>query len=153
MHSHVCCHVHVVFGTADRRGWLEPAVQARLWPYLGGIARANGVAALAIGGTRDHVHMLLSLPASLALAKVVQLLKGNSSKWLHETFPTLKGMEWQQGYGAFSVSVSGLGRTTAYIQAQEEHHRHRPFAEEWAAFLRRHGFTAEPGSPVRDGRK
>ncbi len=73
----------------------------RLWPYLGGIARENKMKASAIGGVADHVHMLVSLPATLSIAKAVQLLKGNSSKWIHETFPKLQSFEWQEGYGAF----------------------------------------------------
>ncbi len=87
MHSFTNCLVHCVFSTKNREPILTPKVRERLWPYLGGIARENGVKALAIGGVADHVHLLLSLPASLSIAKAMQLLKGNSSKWLHETFP------------------------------------------------------------------
>lgn len=118
---------------------LLPEVRERLWPYLGGIARENGIKALAVGGVADHVHLLLSLPPTLSLAKAMQLLKGNSSRWLHETFPKLHGLAWQEGYAAFSIGVSGVEETIAYIRGQEEHHRHRTFREEVASFLRRHG--------------
>jgi REP element-mobilizing transposase RayT len=50
--------------------------------------------ALAVGGAADHVHILVSLPTTLAVAKAIQLLKGNSSKWIHETFPRLRRFEW-----------------------------------------------------------
>lgn len=66
--------------------------------------------ALAVGGAVDHVHMLISLPATLSVAKAIQLLKGNSSKWIHDTFPKLQIFAWQEGYGAFSIGVSGLKR-------------------------------------------
>ena len=93
--------MHVVFSTKDRRPFLTPDVQERLWPYLGGIARENKMRALKVGGVADHVHMLVSLPSTMAVAKAVQLIKGNSSKWIHETFPNLATFEWQEGYGAF----------------------------------------------------
>jgi REP element-mobilizing transposase RayT len=115
-------------------------LRERLWPYLSGIARENKMKALAIGGAADHVHMLISLPATLSIAKALQLLKGNSSKWIHETFPKLRSFEWQEGYGAFSIAVSGIEATVAYIRNQAEHHRTRSFREEFRAMLQRHGF-------------
>jgi REP element-mobilizing transposase RayT len=97
--------------------------------------------ALAIGGVADHVHLLVSLPGTLSIAKAMQLLKGNSSKWLHETFPELRNSGWQEGYAAFSIGVSGVDETVAYIRAQEEHHRTRSYREETELFLRRHGLA------------
>jgi len=96
--------------------------------------------ALAIGGVADHVHMLISMPATLSVKKGLQLLKGNSSKWIHETFPGMRLFEWQEEYGAFSIGVSGTESTVAYIRNQAEHHRTRSFREEFIAMLRRHGF-------------
>jgi REP-associated tyrosine transposase len=81
-----------------------------------------------------------SLPATLSIAKAIQLLKGNSSKWIHETFPKLRSFEWQQGYGAFSIGVSAIDATVAYIRGQAAHHRARSFREEFRTMLRRHGF-------------
>jgi putative transposase len=95
--------------------------------------------ALAIGGMSDHVHALFSLPATLSVAKALQLLKGNSSKWIHETFPKMHLFEWQEGYGAFSIGVSGIDATAAYIRNQPEHHRARSFRDEFRAMLERHG--------------
>ncbi len=95
--------------------------------------------ALAIGGVADHVHLLLSLPSTLAVAKAIQRIKGGSSKWIHDTFPRHKEFSWQEGYGAFSIGVSQVETTTAYIRCQAEHHRTRTFKEEFLAFLKRHG--------------
>ena len=95
--------------------------------------------ALTVGGVADHVHLLVSLPATLSVAKAIQLLKGNSSKWIHETFPKQTDFAWQEGYGAFSIGVSGIEATVKYIRNQEEHHKHRTFREEVAAMLRKHG--------------
>jgi putative transposase len=95
---------------------------------------------LAIGGAADHIHILLSLPATLSVAKAMQLLKGNSSKWIRETFPKMHSFAWQEGYGAFTVGISGVDRTVAYIHNQTKHHRTRSFREEFAAMLEKHGF-------------
>jgi len=96
--------------------------------------------ALAIGRATDHVHVLISLPATLCAAKAIQLLKGNSSKWIRETFPKMRSFAWQEGYGAFSVGISGVDATIAYIRDQSEHHRRHTFREEFATMLRKHGF-------------
>jgi putative transposase len=124
MHSFNSCLMHCVFSTKDRRPFLTANIRKRLWPYLGGIARENGMRALAIGGVNDHVHILLSLPATLSVSKAMQLLKCNSSKWLRETFLELRrdDFAWQQGFGSFSIGVSGVGDTVSYIEGQEEHH-------------------------------
>ena len=105
---------------------------------MGGIARENGLKALRIGGVEDHVHLLLSLPATMPIAKAMQLIKGGSSKWIHDTFPEHQQFRWQEEYGAFSVSVSQLERITAYIDNQRAHHRVRGFQAELLALLKRH---------------
>ena len=135
--------MHCVFSTKERRPFLAPAIRDRLWPYLGGIARENGMKALAVSGVADHVHVLISLPTTLSVAKTMQLLKGNSSKWLRETFPELRaqGFAWQEGFGSFSIGVSGVDETVRYIQTQEKHHRRRNFREELEMFLKKHGYA------------
>jgi REP element-mobilizing transposase RayT len=117
---------------------ITPSLQERLWPFLGGIARENKMRALMIGGVADHVHLLLSLPATMSIAKAMQLIKGGSSKWIHETFPEQRLFAWQEKYGAFSVSVAQLDSVIAYISKQPEHHRRRSFQEEFVAFLKKH---------------
>ena len=143
MHSFQSSLIHCTWSTKNREPLLVPDLRQRLWPYLGGISRENKMKALAIGGAADHVHIFVSLPPTLSVAKAVQLLKGNSSKWIHETFPKLRSFSWQEGYGAFSISVSGIEATTAYIRNQAEHHRTRSFQEEFSAMLREHGLPYE----------
>ncbi len=95
--------------------------------------------ALAIGGTADHVHALLSLPGMMSFAKAIQLIKGGSSKWIHDSFPRQKKFGWQDGYGAFSVSPSRVPKTIAYINNPKEHHRKKTFQEEFLELLEKHG--------------
>ena len=143
MHSFVSCLIHCVWSTKNREPCLIPDLRERLWPYLGGIAKQNQMKTLAIGGAADHVHILLLLPATLSVAKAMQLLKGNSSKWIRETFPKMRPFAWQEGYGAFSVGISGVDATVTYINNQTEHHRKRSFREEFIAMLQKHGFEYE----------
>jgi putative transposase len=136
--THTSLNYHVVFSTKNRQPFLTEAIRERLFAYLGGIARENGVSALEIGGVADHVHLLLSIPASLAVSKAVQLIKGGSSHWLKETFPDMIDFAWQDGYAAFTVSRSQLDDVQLYIRSQAEHHRTKMFVEEYRAFLERH---------------
>ena len=139
MHSFNSCLVHCVWSTKNHAAILNFDLRERLWPYLGGIARENGMKALAVGGAVDHLHILISLPGTLSVARALQLLKGNSSKWIHETFPNLALFGWQEGYGAFSIGVSGVEATKRYIRNQAEHHRKHTFREELGTMLRKHG--------------
>ena len=127
-----------MFGTKERRPFLTPALRERLWPFLGGIAKQNQMKAIEVGGVADHVHILLSLPATMPVAKARQLIKGGSSKWVHDTFAEQRLFSWQVKYGAFSVSASQLDTVIDYIKNQPEHHRKMTFQEEFEALLKRH---------------
>lgn len=140
-HSYVSNLMHCTFSTKGRLSTIDVELENRLFPYLGGIARENHMKALAIGGTSDHIHLLLSLPATMSFAKAVQLIKGGSSKWVHDTFAMYRKFAWQEGYGAFSVSPSQLARSIAYINNQKEHHRKRTFEEEFIQLLDKHGIA------------
>jgi REP element-mobilizing transposase RayT len=96
----------VIFSTKNREPWIRQDIEERIWSYLGGIARENDIKALQIGGIENHVHLLLGVPAGLALSKAVQLIKGGSSKWIKEALPNMAGFGWQDGYAAFTVSKS-----------------------------------------------
>ena len=139
MHSFNSCLIYCVWSTKNHVPVLNSNLRERLWPYLAGIARENGMKALAVGGVIDHVHILISLRATLSVARAIQLLKGNSSKWIHEAFSNRALFGWQEGYGAFSIGVSGVEATKRYIRNQAEHHRKRTFREELRIMLRRHG--------------
>ena len=137
-HSYVSQLMHCVFSTKERRPMITPELQSRLIPYIGGIARENKMKLIHGGGVDDHEHLLLSLPKTISIAKAMQLIKGGSSKWIHDTFPEHRLFEWQEGYGAFSISVSEMERTIRYIENQAEHHKKQDFKSEFLAFLDAH---------------
>jgi putative transposase len=137
--TYTCLHYHIIFSTKNRQRWISPDIEERLWSYLGGIADHNGMTPLKNGGIEDHVHIVVGLLPTMALSKAVQLLKGGSSLWIHDTFPELAEFAWQDGYGAFTVSKSQLPDLIEYVKNQREHHRTRTFQEEYRAFLEKHG--------------
>lgn len=132
-------HYHIIFSTKNRKPWITPHIEQRVWEYLGGIARENQMIALQVGGVEDHIHLVVGMKPTMAPAKSVQLLKGVSSAWIHQQFPALSGFEWQDGYGAFTVSKSNLAEVIEYIQKQREHHQKLSFQDEFRSLLNRHG--------------
>jgi REP element-mobilizing transposase RayT len=136
--THLSLHVHVIFGTKHQRPLIQLPWRPRLHAYLGGAAKSINVVPEAIGGVADHVHLLLGIRATHRLADVMCDLKRTSSAWIHEEIGD-RGFEWQDGYGAFTVSVSLIGTVTDYIAGQEEHHAKKTFQEEYLAFLKLSG--------------
>lgn len=143
-HSYISSLYHCVWSTKQRRPVISAPLRDRLWPYLGGIARTNGMKSLAVGGVEDHVHVLLSLPSTMNVAKALQLIKGGSSKWVHDTFPEHRDFGWQEGYGAFSIGISQVDATVSYIDRQTEHHQELSFQDEFIGFLQRHQIQYDP---------
>lgn len=122
---------------------ITPAIQERLWAYIGGVAREHGFKALAVGGTEDHVHILLSLPSSVPIAKAIREIKSASSFWMRRPGGE-RNFAWQEGYGAFSIGTAQTSATITYIARQEEHHRRRDFQTELRAFLKKHQIEYDP---------
>ena len=129
--------VHLIFSTKQRAPSITTEIESDLHAYLGGIIRETGGVALAINGTADHIHILTRVPAKRPIADLVCLTKTNSSRWVHERWPELREFAWQTGYGAFSVSESGVGAVRDYIAHQQEHHKKQSFQEEFLMFLRK----------------
>ncbi|MEO8218243.1 MAG: IS200/IS605 family transposase [Acidobacteriota bacterium] len=142
-HSYSNLLLHVVFATKDRRPFINPALESRLFPYMAGIVRQLGGKPFLINGAEDHVHLLVDLPPTIAVSDAVGKLKGSSSHWVHETFPDRLMFAWQRGYAAFSVSKSHSSSVATYIEGQKEHHRKRSFHDEFVLLLRQHGISVD----------
>jgi REP-associated tyrosine transposase len=132
--------VHCVFSTKDRRDTIPETLQERLYAYILGIGKNLGIKLIAIGGTTNHVHLLIELPPSLPLAEAVQKLKANSSRWIGEHGVIF---EWQKGYGAFSVSPSLLNTVRSYIRNQKQHHTKRSFENEFLLLVKKSNVVHE----------
>jgi putative transposase len=133
--------IHLVFSTKDRRDLIPNELRTLLWKYLAGIGRNHRISVLGAGGTANHIHLLIALPSDVTVAKVVQILKANSSRWIGE-----HGIDfaWQEGYGAFSVSASHLPVVRDYIEQQPQHHTKRSYEDEFLTLLRKTGVGFEP---------
>lgn len=127
-------HYHVVFSTKNREPWLVRDIEERVWRFIGGIARAHKMTALQVGRVQDHIHALVTAPPTIAPFQITQYLKGDSSKWIHDEFSTMRTFSWQDGYAAFTVSKSNIPEIIRYIQNQREHHRKKTFQEEYLDF-------------------
>jgi putative transposase len=136
--------VHVVFSTRKRTPFIDAALQADLYPYLAAILRERGATLIALGGMPDHVHILLRLKADQKLADIVRAIKAISSKWIHERPESIPDFAWQEGYAAFSVSVSQEAVVKSYILNQEAHHRRAKFEDELLELLKRHHIDFDP---------
>jgi putative transposase len=138
-HTFTSLLTHVVFSTTERRPLLSDAIRPDAHAYMGGILKQLRAAPIAVGGTSNHVHMLMRLPADLALADCLRVVKANSSRWIKERWPERNLFAWQGGYGAFTVGESNRRAVIQYIQDQEQHHQCISFQDEFLALLKKHG--------------
>jgi putative transposase len=138
-HTYSVNLVHCVFSTKERLPLIpEPE---KLWAMMRTVATQARINVQAIGGTSNHVHILLVVPSTRTLADVMRELKANSSHRMHQRWPKFA---WQDGYGAISVSPTAIKAVTQYIERQPEHHAHRPFEEEYFGMLERAGVKYDP---------
>jgi len=132
-------YVHIVFSTKHRRNLLaDAAIRREMHAYLASILKALESPALLVEGMGDHVHMLCRLSRTATLAKIVGEAKRGSSKWIKTKGGQYAGFQWQNGYGAFSVSYSQLAAVREYIAHQEQHHQRMTFQDELRALLVKH---------------
>ncbi len=136
--SFACLPVQFVFSIKNREPWIREEWAQRLYDYIGGIVQTEKSILLAAGGVPNHVHLLVSLGREVSLAEMMRLVKTNSSKWVHDTFPD-HPFAWQAGYGAFGASYANLDPVRAYIARQKEHHANLSFQDEYRGLLRAHG--------------
>ncbi len=132
---------HIVFSTKNRTPWIGPEIRERLYPFMGGIVREERGVLSAIGGIADHVHLLVNWRTDETIANLMRNVKARSSRWIHDTYPDLRGFALQEGYAVFSVSLSQVAKTDRYIENQEEHHLKEDSKEELIRLLRSHEIT------------
>lgn len=115
---------HVIFATEARR----PMVTTELAGVVGALVREKtttlGCVVHAANVQPDHVHLVLSIPPSLAVGNVVGQIKGNSSHALTASFPALE-FGWQTGYGIFSFGKRHLPDVVRYVNDQDQRHAAR----------------------------
>ena len=135
--------LHVVFSTKSRTPWITGEIVERLYPFIGGIVRAEKGVLYDIGGVEDHLHMYLRWRPDGSVSDLMRTIKARSSRWVHDTFPKLGAFAWQEGYSVFSVSKSQEEGLKKYIAGQAEHHKKEDFNSELLRILRAHGVEFE----------
>lgn len=131
-------YLHIVFSTKYRQELIYPPVENELHAYLGGICNELECQPIKIGGYTNHVHILCMLSKKIALMKLLEIVKSNSSKWIKTKGEGYENFYWQDGYGAFSVNPAQIDSVIAYIENQHEHHRKKDFKNEYLGFLKKY---------------
>lgn len=117
---------------------ITPEVEPELYAYMGGTAKNLNSPCLAVGGTSNHVHLLISQSKNLALSLLMEEIKKSSSKWIKTKSPTLRSFGWQEGYGAFTIGESQTGILQSYIAGQKERHKKFSFEQGLIALLKKY---------------
>lgn len=138
MSTHQQLLYHIVFSTKNRQHWLTDGFRESVFAYMAGVVKNQGGFAIRIGGYFDHVHLLVRIPAKLSVSDFVGTLKSNTSKHINDTSSLLRKFGWQDGFGAFTVSVSQKKKVISYIESQIEHHSKQSFEDEYLNLLDKH---------------
>lgn len=146
--SLVKINVHLIFHIKYNGISIAHDDLPRTFDYIGGIVRSLGGMSFIVGGMPDHIHALISVPPSMALADFVRTVKAKSSRWIKGIAPKYSSFAWQEGYGAFSVSPTALPKVVNYITNQEEHHRYKSMSEEMEMFIKAYNIEYEGGSSI-----
>ncbi len=118
---------HIIFSTKERRPWLTRDIRERLWAYQSRTLQNLECKSITVDGVADHVHILCNLTKKFPTAKVIEILKKDSSRFVKTLGSNLRDFYWQDGYGLFSVSPSHFEAVKKYILDQEEHHKKETF--------------------------
>src|SRR5215469_13942609 len=129
--------IHIIFSTKNRVKIIRKEDEEEFYKYMSGILRNHSSPCLAINGTENHVHLLVSLSKNIALADLLEDLKKDSSKWI-KTQGAGYNFHWQDGYAGFSIGRSGVPQVKKYIAGQKAHHRKVRFEDELIALLRKY---------------
>ena len=133
--------VHIVFSTKNREPFITPEIEPELYSYVGGILKNHESRLLDVGGTPDHLHLLISQSKNASLSSLMKDVKKDSSLWIKTKGRQFRNFHWQDGYGAFSIGKSDIPRLKEYIASQKEHHRRGTFKEELIGFLDEYGIA------------
>lgn len=141
--TYTSIYIHLVFAVKHREAMLVPVYRPRIFQYMCGILHADGHEPVAIGGTDNHVHLLIKYNINKLIPDMVRDLKANASKFVNQELVFRQRFEWQRGYGAFSVSPRDVEPVVEYIKSQPEHHNNMTLEQEVKTMLDRCGIPYE----------
>ena len=129
-------YIHLVFAVKNRGCFIGPSWQQELYAYLTGVIENRRHKVYAIGGMRDHIHILVSMSPAQSVSELMQETKRASTLWIKERHLVDGNFAWQEGFGAFSYGKSQVNNVVTYIQNQKQHHLGKTFREEYEEFLK-----------------
>ena len=131
--------VHIVFSVKYRQCLIHK-IEEKLYRYITGVIQSdkNKCKLIAIGGTADHVHLLVNLHPMVNVSTLIKEIKTTSSLWINSQNIYMGKFHWQDGYGAFSLGMSQLDIAINYIRNQKEHHKRISFHDEMVALLKKY---------------
>ena len=136
--------LHIVFSTKERRAYLQNEdIREEMFRMLGYQANEMDCPSARVGGWIDHVHVLCGLSRTVTVAELIERLKTKTSKWIKKRTADLSLFQWQNGYGAFSVSQSNVNQVVEYIERQPDHHGHMTFQDEFRLICAKHGIDID----------
>jgi putative transposase len=130
-------YIQIVFAVKGRQNLVLPSFDEELYKYIAGIVSGKAQKPLAVNGMPDHIHILVGLKPSMAIADLVRDVKNNSTNFINKKNCLPKKFSWQEGYGAFSYSESNYGKVIDYIKNQRQHHSNQNFRQEYTGFLKK----------------
>ena len=128
---------HIVFRPKNSESVIPMENEEMLYRYIWGVVKHKNGVLYRIGGMSDHVHLLVQLPATVAIADFVRDLKTSTSVFLKDnkdSFPKFEG--WAKSYCALSYSTREKDMVVNYIKSQKEHHKRVSFHDEFLALLK-----------------
>jgi putative transposase len=137
-------HIHAIFAVQNRRSLIQPQWKNELFKYITGVVQKQGHKLVCINGVADHVHVLIGLRPIQSLSGLMQDVKGDSSKWINKNQLVKGKFSWQEGFGAFSYSLSQVPVVCRYIERQESHHKKETMEEEIQNFLNKFDVPFDP---------
>jgi putative transposase len=138
MSTHQQLLYHIVFSTKNRKQWLTEQSRPKVFAYMAGVCKELGGFALIVNGYVDHAHLLVRIPGKIAVSEFVGKLKSSTSKHINDTSGLILKFGWQDGFGAFTVSVSAKDKVYQYIKNQVQHHQSQSFEKEYLGLLDKH---------------
>ncbi|MFH7027728.1 MAG: IS200/IS605 family transposase [Heteroscytonema crispum UTEX LB 1556] len=116
-------YYHLVWATKQRQPLIKLDKEPELYNYIIGKSHALNCIVHAIGGMEGHIHLVVSIPPTMAISEFVKKIKGSSSYYLnHTNTATSEKFAWQEGYGVFSLGSKQLEQAVNYVKNQKIHH-------------------------------
>jgi len=128
-------YYHIVFAVQGRENFVSKDWKDELYKYITGIITNKNQKLMIINGMPNHVHIMLSTKPDCNLSDLIRDVKSSSLKWVNNKKFVKTKFSWQEGFGGFTVSKSGVDKLYKYIQNQEKHHAKKTFRQEYIEFL------------------